>query len=71
MKWFNDLTHKILAHNKLLLLVALIFLLIYPLKQLNNARVCEERETAEFLSAKKGKERDDSMLGTYFRVLCD
>ena len=69
MKWFNDLTRKILADNKLLLLVALIFLLIYPLKQLNNARVCEEREIAEFLSTKKG--RDDSILGTYFRVLCD
>ena len=69
MKWFNDLTHKILASNKLLLLVALIFLLIYPLKQLNNARVCEERKNSEFLSTKK--ENDDSIMGTYFRVLCD
>ena len=69
MKWFNDLTHKILADNKLLLLVVFIFLLIYPLKQLNNARVCEERKNNEFLSTKK--ESDDSIMGTYFRVLCN
>ena len=69
MKWFNDLTHKILADNKLLLLVALILLLIYPLKQLNNARVCEERKNSEFLSIKK--ENDISITGTYFRVLCN
>ncbi len=69
MRWFNDLTHKILADNKLLLLVVLIFLLIYPLKQLNNARVCEERNNNKFLSLKK--KNDDSINGIYFRVLCD
>lgn len=69
MKWFNDLTHKILADNKLLLLVALIFLLIYPLKQLNNARVCDERKDREFLSGKK--ESDHSIMGFYFQALCD
>lgn len=69
MKWFNDLTHKILADNKLLLLVALIFLLIYPLKQVNNAMICEERKNSEFLSTKK--ESNDAITETYFQVLCD
>ena len=69
MKWFNDLTHRILANNKLLLLLAIVFLLIYPLKQLNNARVCDERKDREFLSGKK--ESDDSIMSSYFQALCD
>jgi len=69
MKWFDDLTHKILADHKLLLLLALIFLLVYPLKQLNNERACQERKNTEFLSTKN--ESDDSILRAYFRVLCD
>ena len=69
MKWFNDLTHKILADNKLILLVGLIFLLIYPLKQLNNARICEERKNSEFLSTKK--ESNDAITETYFQILCN
>ena len=69
MKWFNDLTHRILVNNKLLVLLALVFLLIYPLKQLNNARVCDERKDREFLSDEK--ESDDSIMGFYFQSLCD
>ena len=69
MKWFNDLTHKILADKKLLLLLALVFLLIYPLKQLNNARVCDEGKDRGFHSGKQ--ESDDSIMGFYFQALCD
>ena len=53
----------------MLLLLALVLLLIYPLKQLNNARVCDERKDREFLSGKK--ESDDSIMGFYFQALCD
>jgi len=69
MKWLNNLTHKILADNRLLLLLTLIVLIVYPLKQWRNASICQERSMSEFNSTKR--ELIDLAMGTYYRVLCD
>ena len=67
MQWFNNLTHKILSDKKLLLVVAFVFLLVYPLKFWPNARICEEGEINNFLPAKK--DNSHAMMDLYFRVL--
>lgn len=69
MRWFNSFTHKILADKRLLALVALISLLVYPLKQWTTARICEEKRSSEFLATKKESNR--LTTGIYFRVVCD
>ena len=69
MKWLNDLTHKILSDQKLLWLIALIFLLVYPLKRLTNARICEDRNFNNYPSSIKYA--NDKITQKYFKIFCD
>ena len=69
MNQLNNLIHKILADKKLLLLVGLIYLLVYPLKHLTNARICEERKISiDYSSREEGK---NTIMEKYFQLLCE
>ena len=69
MKFFDELTHKILSDKKLLLYVFLIFLLVYPLKQLSINRICNSNDNDEFVFQKK--DDPDWIIQKYFEALCD
>lgn len=69
MNLFNNLIRIILADKQLLLLVGLIGLLVYPLKYLNNARICEEKKISiDYTPREEGKNR---IMEKYFQIFCE